>query len=398
MYGLVVMTGGISLFHPNNIFGRLTREKGFFEFPGTNPLPKTPADQDGEMRGWLQEMKRHLSHTRGREKNISAEYSLMHALRLNKRLANRPQLVLLHTDTFAARAAAYLNKEILAEDFNASVRLDEIRDLDVTDRLKLNRALGNFMLLLNRHLQDAHRRYVCFTPIGGYKILASLGYIVASFNDLPIAYLHEDKQLLHEIPSLPLKYDGGFIEDNGEFLRKVYVEDVVKKGTLTYNESHFVNDYKYLFEEVDGMLALSPFGRFLCGRDGFRHIFGTQIFLSPQGMEVIKQIPSAEPLIYQQISELVKKIEAGVENDDVFHERQFKSLRNLELQYHLYKGASQGAHAFRAAWRHDKTRRQLFVNHIWLNHDNYEREAAQGRGMVKSTANFDNISKRVYLA
>ena len=77
----------------------------------------------------------------------------------------------------------------------------------MTNRVKLNRSLGDFMSLVNKHLHGEHKSYVCFAPIGGYKIFSSLGYIVASFNDLPTAYLHEDKQILHEIPPIPVKYD-----------------------------------------------------------------------------------------------------------------------------------------------------------------------------------------------
>lgn len=318
------------------------------------------------------------------------------SLKANDKMLEEPKIILIHTDTFAGRAAAYLNKEILERDFKAEVKLDEIKDLDVTNRVKLNRSLGDFMSLVNEHLHGRHKSYVCFAPIGGYKIFSSLGYIVASFNDLPTAYLHEDRQVLHEIPPIPVKYDIKFIEENGEFLRKLYISDILEQRDLEYYQLHLIKENSHFFETADNMISINPFGLFICDQDEFRHIFGIKVFISQDVVQLFEKFPSAKSFIHQQLLELIKKIESKGNNADLYHEREFKNLKNKTLKFHLYKGASNGTHVFRASWKYDEEKRELYINYIWLNHDDYEGEVARGKGLEEDFGSFKEISKEVY--
>lgn len=396
MYTEIVMTGGISLFSGGNVFGKLTRDKGFFRFERTNPLPKDLNNEEEEIVEWIQDMRNNFGEIMGQDGNISAEYSMINALKLNKKLAERPKITLIHTDTFAGRAAAYLNKEILNRSFKATVILDSIKDLDVSDRVKLNRSLGNFMLLINKHLQGKYKDYVCFAPIGGYKIFTSLGHIVASLNGLPLAYLHEDKQILHEIPPIPVKYEDDFIVENREFLRKIYIQGILRQKELSYHQSKFIKENSYIFEIVDDMVAINPFGLFLFEQEKFRQIFGTRVFISQAAIQVMKNNPSSKEFIQQQILELVKKVEGEVNIANLYHEREYEILQNKALKYHLYKGASNGIHVFRVTWEHDKEKKEMHINYIWLDHNISDREVPRGKGLEESFGGFEEFTEEIY--
>lgn len=396
MYHKIVMTGGISLFGGYNFFGKLTRDKKLFNFDRTNPYPKDNQRAEEELRDWLNEMKNYFFQIREKEQNISAEYSMLHSLKANGKVVERPEITLIHTDTFAGRAAAYLNKEILERELKAKVELDEIKDLDVTNRVKLNRSLGDFMSLVNKHLHRSHKNYVCFAPIGGYKIFSSLGYIVASLNNLPTAYLHEDRQILHEIPPIPVKYDGNFIEENSEFLRKLYISDILEQKNLGYHQRELIKENSHFFEIADTMISINAFGLFICDQDKFRHIFGTRIFVTQEIIQLINKNPSAKEFIYQQIVELIKKIESKENIADLYHEREFTNLKGKTLKYHLYKGASNGIHAFRASWNYAEVKRDIYINFIWLDHKVYDREAPNGKGLEEGFGRFEEISEEVY--
>lgn len=396
MYHKIVMTGGISLFGGYNLFGKLTRDKKLFSFDRTNPYPKDNQNEKEELRNWLNEMKNYFPQIIGEEQNISAEYSMLYSLKQNGKIIERPKITLIHTDTFAGKAAAYLNKEILEREFKAKVKLDEIKDLDVTNRVKLNRSLGDFMSLVNKHLHGEHKSYVCFAPIGGYKIFSSLGYIVASFNGLPTAYLHEDKQILHEIPPIPVKYDDTFIEENSIFLRKLYILGIQEQQDLEYHQLQLVKENSHFFEIADNMISINPFGLFICNQDKFRHIFGIRVFISQEVVQSFEKFPSAKRFIRQQLLELTKKIENKESDVDLYHERQFDNLNGKTLKYHLYKGASNGIHVLRASWKYDEQKRELHINYIWIDHNDYEREATEGKGLEKDFDGFKEISEDVY--
>lgn len=392
------MTGGISLLNKNNLFGEITREKGFFEFEGTNPISKSNQNEE-EINNWLSEMRNYFYKVKDCQKKISAEYSMIHALNENKKLSEKPEIILIHTNTFGGKAAAYLNKEIIEREFGAKVKLEEIKELDVSDRIKLNHSLGDFMSLINKHLSDGHKSYTCFAPIGGYKIFSYLGYVVGAFNDLPTAYLHEDKQVLHEIPPVPIRYDETFVEKNGDFLREVYIKGIVKLEDLDYNQRTLVEENSHFFETSDGLVSINIFAeKFVCEQAYFRYIFGSKVLISDEVKRLIIKNPSAKEFIYQQIVTLVNKIENESDDNDLYHERQFSSLKDKKIKYRLYKGASNGTYVFRCAWKYDEEKRELYINFIWLDHPKYEREAAEGKGIIEDFGNFEEISKELYTA
>ena len=179
MYHTILLTAGISLFGSFNIFGKKTRTEKIFEFPATNP--KAPGEDqetwDSHIEDWLKTMRPLFGDALSNPKRISAEYSALYALQKENKLQKNPKIVLFYTNTFGSKAAARLLEKLIAKDFSAQVSLEKIDDLDVDNRSRLNQNLGNFMQLLGRHLQNQDKSSTCFVPLGGYKIMTSLGYI-----------------------------------------------------------------------------------------------------------------------------------------------------------------------------------------------------------------------------
>ena len=389
MFKNIVMTSGVSIFGSYNIFGKLTREKNIFEFDRTNPVK--PAGEEVAIKDWLKVMRKNFDKIEGNEHNISAEYSLVHALQKQNKLDKKPIIDLLHSENFGGKASAALIEDILVYIFNAEVNSIEIKELDVTDRLKLNRGLGDFMARLNKVLEDKHSQFTCFAPIGGYKVFSYFGYIAGSLNDLPTAYLHEDKQVLQEIPPVPISYDTGFILDNDQFLRRLYFFG----GSLeefNYQEKEIIGKYSHFFDFADDLVDINAFGILIC-KKYFPHIFAVQVYLSKEAQDVIESNPSNKQFAYQQLRNLAQKLDEGIKDWDLYHEREFKNLNPSELEYSLYK-ASQGE--FRATWKYDASNKELFVNYIWFNHKRYEREVEQGKGLRTNKDGFGNYSKMIY--
>ncbi|MBO8170109.1 MAG: putative CRISPR-associated protein [Thermoanaerobacteraceae bacterium] len=398
MYGAIVMTGGISLFSRNNIFGRETREREIFNFERTNPVLKSPGqDVDEAISDWLKEMKEAAKLTRDNPRSVSAEYSMLYALRENGKLSSNPVVTIVHTDTLGGKAAAMLLQKIAAKDFNAYVQLRELPELDVCNRTKLHKSLGLFMECVAEELKAGNRYTTCFAPIGGYKVMTSYGYITGSFLGYPTAYLHEDNQVLVEIPPIPVQIDEVFIEENSDLIRKLLLEEVCDWNELSQRQQQAINDNSFLFYIVDDMVQLNAFGHFVFTQPEYAPKFSTKVYFSGEARKVLNEYPSAETFAYQQVKSLITKVKSdpGIFRGELYHEADFSILNGKDLQFSLYKGASNGRHVFRAAWRYDKDEDKLYINYLWLTKP-YEHDVKKGKGLTGDFDSYQDVSELVY--
>src|SRR5690606_957211 len=137
-------------------------------------------------------------------------YSMLYALQRMGKLGESPRVALFHTDTPDGKACACLLERVISQDFSAEVELVSVQ-MDVSDKVKMNRSLGDYMFQLSRALQAGDPTYTCFAPIGGYKVMSWFGYLVGSFYGYPTAYLHEFSQhMLHIVPPVPIAIDPDF--------------------------------------------------------------------------------------------------------------------------------------------------------------------------------------------
>src|SRR5690625_1366283 len=101
----------------------------------------------------------------------------------------------------------------------------KIYELDVDNRSLLNRALGKYLSDVSSALQEGEPRTTCFAPIGGYKVMTSLGYLAGALHNFPTAYLHEGSTVIHEIPAVNIEVNESFIIDNHTLLKKFFDGD-----------------------------------------------------------------------------------------------------------------------------------------------------------------------------
>jgi putative CRISPR-associated protein (TIGR02619 family) len=396
MYHTVVMTCGVSLLTGKSNIFFINRE----EFPKLDIFLQekeiTPSLNE-EIEKWLQRAKRVAHEVELRPKQVSAEYSMLYALRKRGKLSDRPTVILLLTKTVGGIITDKLLCYLFEKQFQADVKVLYV-DIDVENPKQLNMSIGDYMWKLSNALGQGEPNSTCFAPIGGYKVMTSFGYIVGSFLNYPTAYLHEYHQILHEIPPIPLDINDDFVQENILLLRKCQ-KDYVKFEELSPVEQICIQQYPSLFHKEEGLVGLTPFGQFLFERTKYWHLFNTRYFASKQVREFMELNHHQSLFIIQQMRELVKKLKHDEGRlGEIMHEKQFPTINQQKVQYHLYKGASNGQTVFRLAYRYDEKEDALYANYLWLDHNRYEREAAKGQGIYQSEYDFADITELSFIA
>jgi len=373
-YSSIIVTAGISLFNKSNIYGCASDHYEAFEFDRTNPLLKVGHDLEDTLKNWKNEMFK--KNRKGKEKQISAEYSLLYALKTNNELTDSPNVTLFHTAVDGNKIGGYFSAQLLSDilqkDFHAKVKLEQLDHFSVDNRTELKKSITGFMSKVVNALRDtSDENSTFFAPIGGYKVMTSYGYLAGSFVGYPTGYLHEDNQVLHIIPPVPIALDENFIEKYKDLLRELIFKDIV---VVNDEDRPYIYKAKFLFEfaKIDKKLhvSLNPLGKFLLEKK-YPHYFSYKIYLD-------KDI-KLNSFIVNQIKTLLEK--AKDENlsqrnkNHLNHQTTFKHKQNVG-EYHLYKG-SQGKQVFRALWKIDTNNKELWIPKVLPSHDKYEKDIAK---------------------
>lgn len=373
MYHRIVMTAGISAFGPKNTPGRWLREEAtslarFEKFRLLHAEQDEPLDSAGRatlLAAWRKDRPEIASPGA-----VSAEYSMLHALHSADRLAPNPVVVLIATDTSVGQAAADLVQDLLQRDFDATVTRHRVEELDVTSRPKMQRSLGAFMGLVANELRVGEPRSTCFAPIGGFKVMTSLGYVAGAYMRYPTAYLHEGNQVLHEIPWVPLDLDVGALAALAPLVRRA--AHGAEVASLDEQQRQTLADSPFLFDSDGELLYLNAFGVFLRDEPRYRPILGTRVMLDP---DLATRFQRHRSFISRELRHLLDKLDDIPANRNVLHHE--ANFKHHDTRFHLYKGSS-GEQVFRAAWRYEANDDTLYVRQIWLDHAVYEREAKAG--------------------
>jgi putative CRISPR-associated protein (TIGR02619 family) len=371
-FSRIVMTTGVSAFATTNQYREWIISKGLLTWSDESPNPDAPAtDRPNDA---LDKLKQRIALP-GEQglpevadgKRVCAEYSALAALRQAGRLVDCPQLVIIHTDTFGGTAAAILVSRLLERDFYATVTLQPVA-LNVDDRNELRHGVGNFMQLVAAALQGYDTSTTCFMPLGGYKVMTSLGYLAGAYFGFPTLYIHEDKQILHEIPAVPVRVPHQDLKSVAPLMK------LVAKGAqevdLDEEKRKQLDSYAWLFERADGLVSVNAFGLFLMQEPEYVSMFATRIFVS-QVVQDAMSTGGSKAFILQQLASLAGKLAAGSTEQDLQHEKQW--TLESDNDRHLYKGASNGDLPFRCLYRFKND--ELHIEFVWTNHGNYEEQA-----------------------
>ena len=387
-YHHIVITAGISLFSPANIFRKWhDAELDLFAFERTNPIAPKGEDADALLEQWRSACAAAdlIGMAADAPKNVSAEFSLLHALRVGNQLGDAPRVVLIHTSSLGGRAAAALLERLIADHFDARVTARAVDDINPDDRVRLRRSLGGFMQVVAKSLEGHDPFSTCFAPMGGYKIMTSLGYLAGAYRGFPTAYLHEDSQVLQEIPAVPIRIDPEELRGSAPILRRLRTSGLLEWKGLSETERDIVRRHPYLFDRVDDLVAVNVFGEFLMNQPENAGLFACRVFFSPEAEKAARDRRHRD-FVFQQIRELIKKLDLPDGNwGELRHDLDFSSLAK-NPRFFLYKGARNGDLTFSAAYSHDREAGEIRLNRIWTDKNQYMRRAEKGDGFFDDPA------------
>lgn len=395
MYHTVVMTCGISLIQGKSYFS-VTRDGQFKDLLPYRELQKNitelTADLEAQIESFIEKSRMYLRDVSEHRESICAEYSMINALKKQKKLTKDVKVTLIFTNTIGGLVCEQLLRLIFEKE-GIYVNVQYI-DMSVSNEIDLKNQSANYLKRLGDALAQGDPDTTCFAPIGGYKILTALGYLVGSFLHYPMVYLHENTQIVVEIPPMPLGIDEDFINNHFDLLRKCQ-QDYVEYIELAYDEKQVVDKYPALFSREEGLISLSAFGIFLFEQKNYDYIFQTKFLLSEQVERFIRQNRHHSIFIFGQLYELVKKLKSGINIDDLRHEIEFERLDNKKLQFHLYKGSSNGRDVFRCTYKYNAIKKHLYINYLWLDHKKYELEVVKGIGLYTSEKKFTDYTDEI---
>ncbi|WAA11984.1 putative CRISPR-associated protein [Fervidibacillus halotolerans] len=397
MYHTVVMTCGVSILQGNRLFS-LTNDESFeplFAKHLQEPIEKMTDSMWEEVDRYINKSKLIFHQISENEHAICAEYSMLHTLRKRNKLAKKARIILIVTKTIGGMVSGQLLKELFERSFDVTIQV-LYSNMTITDKKALKSQTTEYLHLLGKALSAGEPKTTCFAPIGGYKIMASLGYLVGSFLNYPMSYLHENTQILVEIPPVPLSIDEQFVQEHSQLLRTCS-KDYVPLKDLSFNDRQLVENYPAIFTIEEDYVSLSAFGEFLLERTYQDSIFKTQYLLSEQVISLIEKNNHHSIFIFDELQKLVSKLKSRIEIDDLYHEITFNTIDSSKCKFHLYKGASNGSNVFRLAYSYDEKEDKLYANYLWLDHDRYEREVPKGIGLYEAESHFQEYSKNQFV-
>ncbi|ABP65705.1 hypothetical protein Csac_0050 [Caldicellulosiruptor saccharolyticus DSM 8903] len=154
-----------------------------------------------------------------RPNQVSAEFSMLNGLKEKELLDDKFSVSIIHSDTPDGIMAALINKKVIELIFEGSiVFMAEVEDVDVSNEVKLQRSLGNFMQVVAKELLKGSKETTFFAPIGGYKYMTYLGYVAGALFGYPSGYMYEKDQELLVVPPIPIEINFDLIAKNKNFI------------------------------------------------------------------------------------------------------------------------------------------------------------------------------------
>lgn len=366
MYNKIIITGGTSVFGINNYIKEMAKD--------IYDLIKLK-DSISVEEAIKKCRNRYYNLDSVYYSNVSAEFSVINELNKKGYLINNFSVSILHTDTFDGKIAAVINKKLIETYLGGEVKLIEVNSIDVSNHERLRNNLGDFMLKLSNELLYADRHYTFFAPVGGYKIMTYLAYMVGSFYGYDTGYLYETTQKLINIPPMPIEIDLDWILTRREIIKKMN-DDVVEYSLLSKNEKEFIDDNSFFFEKVEDekeiLVTLNAFGKFIL--EGY---LNTNIKVSKHIKDKLLIDNNYKNYIDTNILKLTSMVNTFYKNNGKSKDVIGTIMHNNEWGFsfpYLFKGKPNGQLIFRCLWDYDINEDVINIYEIWLDHDKYEHE------------------------
>lgn len=361
-FDLVVCTLGVSSTSAFNVLGRWGRDQGLF-VPGPRP-PEGVSESAA-----LTKLDTALQHARLDldPHKIGAELSVLWALRQHGRLGPAPRVVIVGTKTFGGEVAWRLTRYAARLLLDIELEASLVPDLDVSRPVAMQRGLGAFLEKIGGALDAGDPAGSCVAPVGGYKILTSLATQAAGLYAVPAFYLYEDGQVLHQLPTVPLRISAADLATVAGLM--VRAEDGVHVSPDDAAEVALVAEFRWLFETADDgdgeLLFLNALGRLLRKLPLYAHLFQVTLLATPAADRRIRRHERLLSLVWKLLDDLRARSEDA---DRLRHERDFGYR---DAPFHVYKSPRTAA---RLVYRWEPSSRTLWLRHLWTDHDAYERE------------------------
>lgn len=359
-YTTIIATAGISALTSRNVLGTALRHPdspvGFT--PGKqNPEPKESGlDDEQVILECLDFLDAQPTETPPGNKEISAEFSIFAKLREAGLLADRINIHLIHTPSLGGRLAIEAQTRFW-EDNGAHVFAEELSvPFDPAAPGGLALASGAFMGKVSQLLSRHTPHDTVFAPIGGYKVLVTLGHTAASFHGFSSLYLHEDSQVLQTLAPAPvaLPQDSELLDFSRHLGNQATEINSLSQTQLTCLERH-----PGFFTQIDGLVELNELGQFL-------RLNEIPILLSPQAAA---ELAKETRLLKSQLHQIRDLACQNPEHPGINHD-----FRSTSGRAHPWRLARMGV-GHRFAWQIHEN--QILIQTIWRDHDLYEREAGQ---------------------
>ena len=366
---IVIVTVGTSVFNPNNVFGKLFNSKKELQINEIRNKIKEVVQKNPEINFNSQ---------------ISAEITVINSM-VNKRLlAIKAKVMLVHSDTIDGINAAMVVKEIIEHyTDNFDIELKQIKQLNMNQMDLESVQVGLFEFIssmknLFETYQD-NKDFLIFSPIGGYKSMTTLSYLVASMYGIESYYQFENSTVLVNLPLIPVVQNYSYLEEEPYYsvIQKFLLHTHFDVNQSLFSEdisSEFINEintlnyefYKYE-DETGALFSLSP--------------------LINQSVQVSKFYPniyfeksinvSYQKQIFEKIIDEWRTIGMNYTREDynhVFeHERGLDVISKKDYNWHLFrhKRINYGNN-LRAIYKIDMENANVFIKAVY-NHDDYER-------------------------
>ncbi|KPC98390.1 hypothetical protein LR69_03426 [Geobacillus sp. BCO2] len=168
MYHHIVITCGVSLLNKSENVFSMNRDEIMGEIrPWLNAV-NIDEEKKRKIDQWIRHAWQFAHEVAQNPNRVSAEYSMMYELRRQGKLAERPTVVLIVTETVGGWIVEAMLTRLLEKDFQANVRIMYV-DVDVNNPRRMQETLGEYMKTVADAFRVENRRQLVSPQSAGIK-------------------------------------------------------------------------------------------------------------------------------------------------------------------------------------------------------------------------------------